>query len=268
MAILTKEKVGAYAKQYYRKAKNGIEGLANNVVTKVLFFSKSIKTGIIVGSITFVLISFFSITFGVIQTFTPTPHTYCTIDMVNQNDINCGIYSGSNDTIVDAAISLADPSVAGVSLPVLQYQGHRGTPFYRDIFDKVGMTGKYDNCIGFTATVIRWTGIDVNFPRMDPANYVSYGYFTDRPNEWQEIPWNGDISVLQPGDVLMSEYKTITRVSHTIIYVGEEAIIEMYPELAGYGFNAVHAIWGKCGPVFTKMQDNLNYKWHAYRCLV
>lgn len=134
--------------------------------------------------------------------------------------------------------------------------------WYRKMFDGVGATGPYANCIGYVSAILRYT-VDDSFPRWDPANYIERGYFKN--SDWQEITgFKENPDVLQPGDVFMCEYGP-DGTSHTFIYVGNKLMKAQYPDSND---DMIESAYGLYEPKATTVAGLFSYDkrtYHVYR---
>jgi hypothetical protein len=78
----------------------------------------------------------------------------------------------------------------------------------------IGAIGTSDDCGSFVATVIRYSGVDLNFPKLNTKAMMSYMANSTR---WTPVENNGDTSILQPGDVFIGP-------GHTFLYIGNNTI--------------------------------------------
>ena len=189
-----------------------------------------------------------------------SPHYYCDIKPSKDEKkslwylIYCTAGNpGGNESVAQAAISMLEPSnLTGyvVDAP----PGEWST--YINIHSDVGCVFMPANCIGLTASVVRWS-VDDSFPQLCPGDYMRTNWF-DGKDYWYEVTdnWDGDLDILEPGDVFLSEWRASNSVyaqenggesSHTFVYVGSELLHEMYPELPE-NLNSVAAGWASYLP--------------------
>lgn len=126
-----------------------------------------------------------------------------------------------NSTMVKAAISYAWPYND-------DGKGNDGTDIYKYLHKEV--LGESDNyfasCDRTVATAVRWSGTDDTYPAGGVSNQLEY-LQGQGGSKWTKIDYNGDKSKLQPGDVLL---RTTGGVSHTVMYVGEDSVKEVWGE--------------------------------------
>jgi len=126
-----------------------------------------------------------------------------------------------NSTMVKAAISYAWPYND-------DGKGNDGTDIYKYLHKEV--LGESDNffasCDRTVATAVRWSGTDDTYPAGGVSNQLEY-LQGQGGSKWTKIDYNGDKSKLQPGDILL---RTTGGVSHTVMYVGEDAVKEVWGE--------------------------------------
>lgn len=121
---------------------------------------------------------------------------------------------GDNSTAAAAAVAFAWPTTAdGV--------GNHGTELYQKVIEAVAdVDPLYESCDECVATAIRWSGTDDHFPMHGCS--VLHDYMSTSP-KWEKVNWHGDVTKLQPGDVL------IIYAEHTFIYTGHDEILKKYP---------------------------------------
>ena len=126
-----------------------------------------------------------------------------------------------NSTLVKAALSYAWPYND-------DGKGNDGTDIYKYLHKEV--LGESDNffasCDRTVATAVRWSGTDDTYPAGGVSNQLEY-LQGQGGSKWTKIDYNGDKSKLQPGDILL---RTTGGVSHTVMYVGEDAVKEVWGE--------------------------------------
>lgn len=126
-----------------------------------------------------------------------------------------------NSTMVKAAISYAWPYND-------DGKGNDGTDIYKYLHKEV--LGESDNyfasCDRTVATAVRWSGTDDTYPAGGVSNQLEY-LQGQGGSKWTKIDYNGDKSKLQPGDILL---RTTGGVSHTVMYVGEDSVKEVWGE--------------------------------------
>lgn len=123
-----------------------------------------------------------------------------------------------NSTLVQAALSLAWPTSE-------QAHCNDGTPLYQSLHRQIWPgDGIFQSCDRSVSTLVRWAGVDDDFPRGGCTSYLLPHLLTSP--KWQEIHWGGDKSKLQPGDILICP-------DHVCMYLGKEAIEAKYPGNGG-----------------------------------
>ncbi len=135
----------------------------------------------------------------------------------------------------------------------------------------------YKSCDRSACTAIRWSGMDDNFPGGNTL--VQEEYLVSSPR-WTEIDWGGDISQLQPGDVLIRKDSLApganfesdpTNAHHIMIYVGKN-LAEKYWKTSGATTNwtnefIVEGSFGDHGPKFSSFSGtSKKCSYHAFRC--
>lgn len=211
-----------------------------------------------------------------------SPHFYCNLDAPASIKSStayrqyCGGYSGGNEDIAQAAVSLAydlsdinaQPNTyvashcaSGVTHAV---GGHAGTypddiatQLYVDVHDAVDLDNYYASCDRGTCTAVRWAGADDDFPAGPCPTIVAY--LEKHTEKWEKIGVMGDDitksnyeSELQPGDVMICD-------GHVGIYVGIDAVKERFPNS---NCEAYAASYGQYCP---KLQG-IDYWFGAHSC--
>ena len=122
----------------------------------------------------------------------------------NNNSIECACQSeeisqAGNMNINKTALDLAWPTYRQHSL-------YDPRPSYKKALAAVGLNHygeKWVNigasCDAFVATVLRYSGVDKDFPCCGAANQMNY--LASHPDKYQRIPNTGSTSNLQPGDI-------------------------------------------------------------------
>ena len=80
----------------------------------------------------------------------------------------------------------------------------------------------YQSCDRSVCTAVRWSGVDDNFPGGNVL--VIEDYLVSSPR-WTQIDWGGDVTQLQPGDILVR--KTSLK-SNAIEDPGDTTHVAMY----------------------------------------
>ena len=126
-----------------------------------------------------------------------------------------------NSSLVHAALSYAWPYND-------EGKGNDGTDLYKYLHKEV--LGESDtffaSCDRTVATAVRWSGIDDTYPAGGVSNQLEY-LQGEGASKWTKVDYNGDKSKLQPGDILL---RTTGGVSHTVMYVGEDSVKEVWGE--------------------------------------
>ena len=142
---------------------------------------------------------------------------------VAQAASQCKSFAGhvDNSSLVKAALSYAWPYNN-------EGKGNDGTDLYKYLHKEV--LGESDNfyasCDRTVATAVRWSGTDDSYPAGGVSNQLKY-LQGEGSSKWKQIDYNGDKSKLQPGDILL---RTTGGVSHTVMYVGEDSVKEVWGE--------------------------------------
>lgn len=135
-----------------------------------------------------------------------------------------------NSTMAMAMTSYAYPTTA-------QGEGNDGTQLYQDLHDAIFPGDPwYMSCDRGVAVAVRWSGTDDNYPAGPVSAQLDYLASSDK---WDEVTdWDGKPDNLQPGDVLL---RYDGSVSHTVMYVGEEAVQQVHGDAADPGSNIASA---------------------------
>lgn len=249
--------------KYYQKAKNRANKLKNNAekaqkIQKT--FQKIQKVAQAIGQFIarfwIPIVIAIIIIFGLIPLIIAiamnvgnSPHFYCNLDAppsVKASKVYqqyCGGNVGGNDSIAEAAVSLAyDLSDMSGSSPhgyvaskcastvshsvtgkAGSYPADIASQLYIDVHDAVGIDSYYASCDRGTCTAVRWSGADDDFPQGPCPTIITY---LDKHSEkWEKIGSLGaDVSWddLEPGDIMVCS-------GHIGIFCGEEAVKEKYP---------------------------------------
>ena len=142
---------------------------------------------------------------------------------VAQAASQCKSFAGhvDNSSLVKAALSYAWPYND-------EGKGNDGTDLYRYLHKEVlGESDHfYASCDRTVATAVRWSGTDDSYPAGGVSNQLAY-LQGEGSSKWKPVDYNGDKSKLQPGDILL---RTTGGVSHTVMYVGEDSVKEVWGE--------------------------------------
>lgn len=142
---------------------------------------------------------------------------------VAQAASQCKSFAGhvDNSSLVKAALSYAWPYNN-------EGKGNDGTDLYKYLHKEV--LGESDHffasCDRTVATAVRWSGTDDSYPAGGVSNQLAY-LQGEGSSKWKPVDYNGDKSKLQPGDILL---RTTGGVSHTVMYVGEDSVKEVWGE--------------------------------------
>lgn len=142
---------------------------------------------------------------------------------VAQAASQCKSFAGhvDNSSLVKAALSYAWPYND-------EGKGNDGTDLYKYLHKEV--LGESDHffasCDRTVATAVRWSGTDDSYPAGGVSNQLAY-LQGEGSSKWKPVDYNGDKSKLQPGDILL---RTTGGVSHTVMYVGEDSVKEVWGE--------------------------------------
>lgn len=142
---------------------------------------------------------------------------------VAQAASQCKSFAGhvDNSSLVKAALSYAWPYND-------EGKGNDGTDLYKYLHKEVlGESDHfYASCDRTVATAVRWSGTDDSYPAGGVSNQLAY-LQGEGSSKWKPVDYNGDKSKLQPGDILL---RTTGGVSHTVMYVGEDSVKEVWGE--------------------------------------
>lgn len=110
----------------------------------------------------------------------------------------------------------------------------------------------YMSCDITAATAIRWGGADDDYPGYACAQQIQY--LKTHQDKWMQVSY----SSIQPGDVMIKEH-------HTRIYCGEEAINEVYPEIAGQGYIIAEGSLNSHSPWLSKASPGYDEQFMVFR---
>lgn len=137
------------------------------------------------------------------------------------------VLAGGNATLADAAVSLASGTTKimwDCNGPNSKNLNRSELKLYKDEHIKAfGDDEYFASCDRGTATAVRYSGVDNDFPAGNP--YVQYNYMKSS-DKWQYIGAYGSCA-LQPGDIIVT---TTAENSHIKIYVGNEAVKKRFPD--------------------------------------
>lgn len=176
-----------------------------------------------------------------------TPHYYCDLEAspgIKSSLVYkqyCGSNSGGNESIAEAAVSLAynieninqfeTTFVASMCSSGVSHSSRAKTggaapddialKLFVDVHDEVLKgDGYYASCDRGVATTVRWAGADDNYPAGPCPSQLSY--LEKHSEKWEYVGEAENEEMLQPGDIFINSH-------HTGIYVGEEAMQKTYP---------------------------------------
>lgn len=166
------------------------------------------------------------------------------------------VYAGGNGSIAEAAASFAYPTKA-------EAVGNNGTALYKKVCDAVINDHLYKSCDHCVCAAVRWSGADDSLPAGNASTQAQYFASSDK---WQKVEdYNGDMSKLQPGDILViTSAERGSAHGHVVVYAGYEAIQKAHPEIKDKNTTIVAASYGTrsagCQPWYSELT-----KYTAYR---
>lgn len=166
------------------------------------------------------------------------------------------VYAGGNGSIAEAAASFAYPTKA-------EAVGNNGTALYKKVCDAVINDHLYKSCDHCVCAAVRWSGADDSLPAGNTSTQAQYFASSDK---WQKVEdYNGDMSKLQPGDILViTAAERGSAHGHVVVYAGYEAIQKAHPEIKDKNTTIVAASYGTrsagCQPWYSELT-----KYTAYR---
>lgn len=121
-----------------------------------------------------------------------------------------------NSTLATAAVSYAWPYKE-------DSRRNDGTYMYVWLHEQIFPGDPYfASCDRSAATGVRWSGTDNTFPAGAVQQQINY---VQTSSKWAQVPWGGDESLLQPGDLLIRKDPSV---SHIITYVGKEVPTQVW----------------------------------------
>ena len=105
-----------------------------------------------------------------------------------------------------------------------------GTTLYKTVTSAIFPGYVQMSCDRGVAVAARWSGVDIDYPPGTPAQYK----YLMKSSDWKYLGhWSGEISDLQPGDVLirvtgMKDKYPNTKYNHTCVYVGTDTAMAVY----------------------------------------
>ena len=150
------------------------------------------------------------------------------VSKANQTSVSKAAESCKSQTAKVNNSSLATAAISYAWAHNDEGKGNDGTDIYKYLHKQV--LGESDNyfasCDRTMATAVRWSGTDDNYPNGGVSAQLEY--VQSHPEKWQKVTeFNGDKTKLQPGDILL---RTTGGVSHTVMWVGEDAVKEVWGE--------------------------------------
>lgn len=166
------------------------------------------------------------------------------------------VYASGNGSIAEAAASFAYPTKE-------QAVGNNGTELYQKVCDAVISDKLYKSCDHCVCAAVRWSGADDSIP---PGNTTAQAQYFASSDKWQEVTdYNGDMSKLQPGDILViTSAERGSAHGHVVVYAGYEAIQKAHPEIKDKNTTIVAASYGTRSAGCQTFYDELK-KYIAYR---
>ena len=152
-------------------------------------------------------------------------------------------------------------------------ENSRGSELYVFLHDTIFPGDIYcRSCDRTVATAVRWSGKDIDF--CIGGCYNQTDYMSSSP-KWERVEWDGDVSKLKPGDILIRsdmwmQEKGITpptkhQTGHVVMYVGNEIIKERWNDVSDYQC-IVHGSYGDRGPHIAAFYSELKTFW-VFRCV-
>lgn len=193
-----------------------------------------------------------------------TGHAMALASLLDGSSINIGALmnqfknAGSKGgTIVKAALSLAYPNRK-------DSWDNNGLPIYQQAYKNLLTSGKDggghyyipQSCDRFVAVTSRFSQVDPSYPP-GTVSETQLGYLrsAEGRSKWIEMPYNGDPSMLKPGDIMLAPKASGMAHGHTGIYVGEAAAKAFYGDKHVPGTDFADASYGEKGG-FKKSADN------------
>lgn len=149
-----------------------------------------------------------------------------------------------NSTLASAAVAYAYETVE-------EGMGNNGTVLYQTVHDNVfpGDT-VYMSCDRTVACAVRWAGYDDNYPSGDVGVQLNYVISSSK---WTEVTtWDGNPDNLLPGDII---FEGTNCRDHTLLYVGNEAIVSKYPNATGTTYCIVSGSYEERSPGCQRWYD-------------
>ena len=114
----------------------------------------------------------------------------------------------------------------------------------------------YQSCDVTAATAIRWGGGDDDYPGYSCK--VQLQYLKSHQDKWMQVTYDS----IQPGDIMI---RSDAEVGHTRVYVGEEVIEEVWPELKGQGYVIVEGSLDEHSPWMSKPDQGYDSSFMVFR---
>lgn len=151
--------------------------------------------------------------------------TGATNSATNKNNLDAMDACGQRATFADNSTIAAAAVSYSYSQRVTYGEGYEGTELYKKVHDAVFPGDSYyRSCDRGTATAIRWSGADVDFPAGATGEQYSYCMNSDK---WELVSTDGAAAEaageLQPGDVAI-----VIPDGHIRVYVGSEIAQQVY----------------------------------------
>lgn len=141
---------------------------------------------------------------------------------------------------------------------------NNGTYLYVWLQDQIWGPSHYADCGHAVSTAVRWSGSDDEYPFTTVATQLAYLNAQGKDKWTQVTEWNGDPSVLQPGDIFLA-VNVGGVADHTVMYVGEENVIAIKGDKAVLGRSDVaHASFNSRSPTIGELYPDLS-KFVVYR---
>lgn len=174
-------------------------------------------------------------------------------DCKNTHDI----FAGGNGSIAEAGASYAYAKKE-------ESVGNNGTTLYRKVLDAVIGDNLYQSCDRCVCGAVRWAGADDSFPAGNTTAQAQY--LAGASDKWQEITdYNGDMTKLQPGDVLViTDKERGSAHGHIVLFAGYDAIKAAHPEINDANVTVVAASYGERSAACQGFYEELK-KYTAYR---
>lgn len=114
----------------------------------------------------------------------------------------------------------------------------------------------YQSCDVTVATAVRWGGGDDDYPGYACSNQLQY--LMSHQDKWMQVTYDS----IEPGDVMI---RSDAAVGHTRIYVGEDVIEEVWPELKGQSYAIVEGSLNEHSPWMSKENPGYDSTFKIFR---